>query len=117
MINDTIYGYQDLQEDIKHGVKNIAVTHRHHLKSLLWILHAAMVAFLTVAGKLMGLDVLYYAGSVATTAMLVGIQITIVELENVESVTWWFKHAYWQDAGTMAVGLGLEYLNRQYKWL
>lgn len=110
MIYDTIYAHQDLEDDLKAGIKSLAVLYGSHTKSLLWQLLALMTALLSASGWHSKMGVTYYLITVGGSVMSLGSMIARVELKNSESCWWWFGNGFWFAGGSIAGGLMLEYL-------
>jgi 4-hydroxybenzoate polyprenyltransferase len=62
MSYDTIYALMDMKDDLKAGVKSTAILFGKKVFSAIFLLNAAMVALLAVAGLVARLGVLYYLG-------------------------------------------------------
>lgn len=114
MIYDTIYAHQDLRDDLKAGIKSLAVLYRDRTKVLLWQLLALMIILLLVCGWLSGMGVTYYLMAVGGTMMSLGLMIARVELKNSRSCWWWFGNGFWLTGGFITGGLLLEYLCENY---
>ncbi|KAF2014436.1 UbiA prenyltransferase [Aaosphaeria arxii CBS 175.79] len=110
MIYDTIYAHQDLKDDIKAGIKSLAVLYRERTKTLLWQLLLLMVGLLAAVGWLSGMGLLFQAIAVGGPMVSLAVMIQRVELQRTESCWWWFGNGFWYAGGAMAVGLGAEYL-------
>ncbi|CAD6575409.1 MAG: hypothetical protein ASARMPRED_007219 [Alectoria sarmentosa] len=105
IIYDMIYAHQDLDDDIKAGIKSMAVLYQQSAKNLLWIVLAAISCLLTAGGVLSGLSPVYFVSSVAGTVVSLGLMIQKVELKQPESCMWWFGNGFWSAGGAMAIGL------------
>ena len=114
MIYDTIYAHLDLKDDIKAGVKSLAVLYRDSTKSLLWQLLALMTALLVTCGTLSEMGMLYYLVAVGGALASLGLMIANVDLKNPESCWWWFGNGFWFAGGSIAGGLLAEYLSRDH---
>ena len=110
MIYDTIYAHQDLQDDVKAGIKSIAVLYRDRTKNLLWQLLACMTVSLLTCGWLSEMGVMYYVIAVGGTLMTLGSMIAKVDLKNSESCWWWFGNGFWFTGGSIGGALLVEYL-------
>ena len=82
MIYDTIYAHQDLKDDLKTGIKSLAVLYRDRTKALLWQLLALMTMLLLVGGWLIEIGVIYYVTAVGGSTMSLGSMIARVELKS-----------------------------------
>ena len=111
IIYDVIYAHQDLEDDIKAGVKSMAVLYRRSAKSFLWTLLATISYLLAAGGILSGMGPLYFVSSVAGTIMTLGLMIHKVQLERPESCGWWFENGLWSAEAAMAIGLFGQYVN------
>jgi 4-hydroxybenzoate polyprenyltransferase len=114
MIYDTVYAHQDLKDDIKAGIKSLAVLYRDGTKSLLWQLLALMAALLTACGRLNEMSIMYYLVAVGGTVVSLGSMIAKVDLKSAESCWWWFGNGFWFAGGSIAGGLLVEYLYRAH---
>ncbi|KAI1329094.1 UbiA prenyltransferase family-domain-containing protein [Xylariaceae sp. FL0255] len=110
IIYDTIYAHQDLKDDLKVGVKSIAVLFRDLTKVFLWAVLACMIVLLGLAGRLEGMGPLYYIIAAGGSALSLGAMILHVELKDSASCWWWFRHGFWLAGGSIAAGLLSEYL-------
>ena len=111
IIYDMIYAHQDLDDDIKAGIKSMAVLYQQSAKNLLWIVLAAISCLLTAGGVLSGLSPVYFVSSVAGTVVSLGLMIQKVELKQPESCMWWFGNGFWSAGGAMAIGLLGQYVS------
>ena len=114
MIYDTIYAHQDLNDDLKVGIKSLAVLYRDQTKVLLWQLLALMIVLLLACGWLSQMGVTYYVVAVGGTTMSLGSMIARVELKSSKSCWWWFGNGFWFTGGFLTGGLLLEYLCENY---
>ncbi|PVH92220.1 prenyltransferase, UbiA family protein [Periconia macrospinosa] len=110
MIYDTIYAHQDLKDDLKAGIKSLAVLYRGETKSLLWKLLAMMFGLLVAVGYFTSMGPLFYLVAVGGSSLALGTMIARVELDNPESCWWWFGKGFWFAGGSIAGGLLIEYL-------
>ncbi|KAF2269720.1 hypothetical protein CC78DRAFT_550626 [Lojkania enalia] len=109
MIYDTIYAHQDLKDDLKAGIKSIAVLYQDWTKSLLWGLLFSMLTLLTACGALRGMGLVYYTLAVGGSVAALGLMIAKVELRSSESGWWWFGNGFWFAGGAVTGGLMAEY--------
>lgn len=108
---DTIYAFQDIEDDTKAGVKSIAVRHRKIAKPILIIssivqIISLVITCLTVEGGLVCF------GFVLVTMVMLGVIIRRVDLNSPQSCAWWFKSGCLYINGSMVGGLMAEYLKR-----
>ena len=111
IIYDIIYAHQDLDDDIKAGIKSMAVLYQQSAKNLLWILLATLSCLLTAGGILSGVGTIYFISSVIGTVTNLGLMIYKVQLQQPESCMWWFGNGFWSAGGAMAIGLLGQYMN------
>ena len=111
MIYDTVYAHQDLQDDIKAGIKSLAVLYRDQTKPLLWQLFALMIGLLIACGRLSALAIPYHFIAVGGTAVSLGLMILQVDLKSSQSCWWWFSNGFWYAGGSIAGGLLMEYMS------
>ena len=110
VIYDAIYAHQDLNDDIKVGVKSVAVAWQQYTKPVLCLLSVTEVVLLGAAGYFIRTGPIYFTSAVAGTAAVLGTMIRTVDLDVPEDCWWWFKWTIWLTGGTLAGGLLVEYL-------
>ena len=114
ILGDTIYAFQDLKDDIKVGVKSMAVViSKQRVKWIFAGLAAIQVSLLGITGVLAGAGPIYVAGTVGGTAISLGTMIWKVQLGVPGSCWWWFRWGAWLVGGTIASGIIGEYW---YRW-
>ncbi|TLD04980.1 uncharacterized protein PgNI_10026 [Pyricularia grisea] len=65
---DTVYARADTADDLRSGVKGMAVRYRHNIEGLFLVLTAGIVGLLTVLGRVVGMHRPYYVFAVAGLA-------------------------------------------------
>ncbi|KAI5865271.1 UbiA prenyltransferase [Durotheca rogersii] len=110
VIYDTIYAHQDVKDDIKVGLKSIAVLFRDWTKPLLWLLLACMVSLLYLCGTLLNMRTPFYAIAGGGSLLSLGAMIANVELKDSASCWWWFRYGFWLAGGAIAGGLLSQYV-------
>ncbi|GAP93182.1 putative family protein [Rosellinia necatrix] len=110
VVYDTIYAHQDLKDDLKVGVKSIAVLFRDQTKVLLWLVLGCMIALLSLAGLLEQMGWQYYIIAAGGSAVSLGAMIANVELKDSASCWWWFRYGFWLAGSSIGGGLLSEYL-------
>ena len=113
IIYDTIYAHQDLKDDVKAGVKSMAVRFADSTKLLVTLLAVAQVLLLAVAGWQAGFGLIYFVGTCGGTTIALAIKITSVNLDQPASCAWWFHRGFWFVGGSIVMGLSGEYIGRQ----
>ena len=112
MIYDTVYAHQDILDDIRAGVKSMAIRFADSTKELTATLATIQVALLCYTGWQMGVSLLYFVFACAGTAIALGVMITIVDLEEASSCAWFFHRGFWYVGGSITTGFMAEYLQR-----
>ena len=110
IVYDAVYAHQDLKDDLKAGVKSVAVAWQARTKPILCILSAVEVALLGASGYFFNMGPLYFASAAAGTATVLGSMIWTVQLDVPEDCWKWFKWSIWLTGATLSVGLLAEYL-------
>ncbi|GAM90423.1 hypothetical protein ANO11243_084660 [Dothideomycetidae sp. 11243] len=101
MIYDTIYAHQDLEDDIKAGVKSMAVRFQHNTKPMTSMLASVFVALLATAGYILDLDSVYYVVTCGGTGLALASMIALVDLGTPNSCAWWFNANFYLVGGIM----------------
>lgn len=112
MIYDTIYAHQDIRDDIKAGVKSMAIRFANSTKELTATLATIQVALLCYTGWQIGLSPVYFIFTCGGTAIALGAMIGIVDLKEPSSCAWFFHHGFWYIGGSITTGFVAEYLTR-----
>ncbi|KAL2839252.1 UbiA prenyltransferase [Aspergillus pseudoustus] len=110
VIYDTVYAHQDVEDDVKAGIKSIAVLWRSQTKTLLWASLGCFAALLVYCGVASELGVLYYGISVLGATGSLGRMIYAVDLQDDQSCWWWFRNGFWLAGGAITAGFVAEYL-------
>lgn len=110
-LNDTIYAFQDLNDDLKLGVKSMAVQHKNHAKVLFGGLAMIQVCSLLLVGIVAEAGLSYYAG-VSVVLGLLSVVIRSVALNDPKSCAWWFQRGcHFVDAAFLCCFFG-QYVGR-----
>jgi len=110
--HDVIYAFQDLEDDIKAGIKGMAVRFQHHSGFLLTTLAMLQVALFLRIGHVTGAGVLYFLFAVGGNVALHVAIIKQVDLKSPEACLWWFQTGCLLFGATTFAGLFGEYLTR-----
>ncbi|KAJ5104581.1 UbiA prenyltransferase [Penicillium alfredii] len=113
MIYDTIYAHQDLQDDIRAGVKSMAVRFRHYTKTLCSVLGVAQVVLLAQVGVWTEMHPVYFVIGVAGSAVALTVLLVTVDLTVPASCARFFKLGFCFVGGCMNGGFLATYL---VKW-
>ncbi|KAH6670724.1 UbiA prenyltransferase family [Halenospora varia] len=97
LVYDTIYGHQDLADDIKAGVKGAAVAWRGNTKRICVVLAVFETLLVAAAGHIAGFGIGFYILAAGGTAGVLGTMIYRVRLNDPASCMWCFT---WIILGT-----------------
>ena len=114
VLYDMIYAHMDIKDDVKVGIKSIALRHAEQTKAVLLGLAVLQVGLLSAAGLAVGAGPPFFAGSCGSAAATLGLMIWKVNLKEVSSCWWWFKNGAWFTGGGIALGLLGDYLCTTY---
>ena len=110
VLYDMIYGHMDIKDDVKVGIKSIAIRHKNETKLVLSSLAVVQIACLAVAGLSVGASPVFFVGSCGSAAATLGIMIWKVRLSSVHSCLWWFTNGALFTGGAIATGMFAEYM-------
>ena len=105
IIYDTIYAHQDIKDDVKAGVKSMAVRFADSTKLLVTVLASVQLALLVLTGWEAEFSSIYFVGSCGGALVSLASMIAQVELEKPASCAWWFHWGFWFVGGSVTVGL------------
>lgn len=114
VIFDTIYAHQDYLDDLKAGVKGLAVRlGRKGTKPACYIAAVVQLYFLVLAGQLAGFGAAYYAISCGVTALLLARMIWVVDLEDGDSCAWAFGPGSGYVGTAICAGLLADFFSKK----
>jgi 4-hydroxybenzoate polyprenyltransferase len=116
VLYDMIYAHMDIKDDVKAGIKSIALKHDKETKAVLTGLAAVQLGLLTATGVAAGLGPIYFAGSCGGAALTLGTMIWRVKLKEVKNCWWWFVNGAWFTGGAITLGLAGEYTAHLLGW-
>ena len=116
MIYDTIYALQDVQDDMKAGIKSMAVRYKDKMKYLLSMISVALVATLAATGFLVETTLAYYVEVCGATSLLLLRIVKTVDFEDPKACLWWFQRGSVVYGMLVTLGLLHEYCVRRYGW-
>ncbi|OJD31038.1 4-hydroxybenzoate polyprenyl transferase [Diplodia corticola] len=116
VLYDMIYAHMDIKDDVKAGIKSIALAHENNTKVVLSGLAAVQVALLAAAGATVGAGPIFFVGSVGGAVTTLGTMIWRVRLKSVTDCWWWFRNGCWMTGGAISAGLLGEYFARLFGW-
>lgn len=109
VLYDMIYAHMDIKDDVKAGIKSIALRHEKNTKAVLSGLAIVQVGLLGVAGVAVGASPVFFVGSCGSAAVTLAVMIWRVNLKSVQDCWWWFRNGCWFTGGGVAAGLSAEY--------
>ncbi len=109
---DMIYAHMDIKDDVRAGIKSIALKHDVQTKQVLTGLAAVQVGLLAAAGMASGAGPIFFVGSCGGALVTLGIIIKRVKLKSVKDCWWWFVNGCWMTGGVISLGLAADYLAR-----
>lgn len=112
VLYDMIYAHMDIKDDVKAGIKSIALKHDAQTKTVLTGLAAVQVGLLAAAGVAAGTGPAFFIGSCGGALATLGIMIKRVNLKSVKDCWWWFVNGCWITGGVIGTGMAADYLIR-----
>ncbi|KAI0392552.1 4-hydroxybenzoate polyprenyl transferase family protein [Xylariaceae sp. FL0594] len=110
VLYDMIYAHMDIRDDVKAGIKSIALKHDAETKQVLTGLAVVQIGLLAGAGIATGAGPAFFIGSCGGAALTLGYMIRNVNLKSVRDCWWWFVNGCWITGGAISIGLGADYL-------
>lgn len=110
VIYDTIYAFQDREDDVQVGLKSTAVLFGKWTKVFLSINLISLVTLLLYFGVSLKLGMLFFAFAIGGCVASLGAMILQVDLSKPQSCWWWFRYGFWLAGGSIGVGLLFECL-------
>lgn len=112
VLYDMIYAHMDIKDDVKAGIKSIALKHDAETKQVLTGLAVTQVALLSGAGVAAGAGPAFFIGGCGGALVTLGIMIKRVNLKSVKDCWWWFVNGCWITGGMISLGLATDYAIR-----
>ncbi|KAK2797025.1 hypothetical protein FQN50_001331 [Emmonsiellopsis sp. PD_5] len=114
VLYDMIYAHMDIKDDVKAGIKSIALRHEHNTKAVLSGLATVQVGLLAAAGLAVNAGPIFFVGSCGSAIATLATMIWRVNLKDVKDCWWWFKNGCWITGGGITLGLLGEYLAQTF---
>lgn len=111
MFYDVVYARQDTADDLKSGVKGMAVLFRNWITTLLVSLIAGITGVLYLAGQLTEMGLLFFQLSVAGTAVNLLTMIVLISKDS-KSYAWYASKCYVLAIAALLGGFAAEYYQR-----
>lgn len=108
IIYDTVYAHQDINDDIKAGVKSLAIRLGEQTKLGLGVLSIIQVGLLGTTGFLCELSRGYYLLSCGGAALALATMLVLVDLKVPAECAWWFAQSKFVGA-SVVMGLLTHY--------
>ena len=118
MIYDIVYAHQDVRDDMKAGIKSMAVLWLHWRRALLWVLSFVQIGILWSIGIWMKAGGWYHCVAVGGNVAGLLSMVVKLDLDDPRDCLWWFQRGSLLVGGSIAGGLWGEYFARSYghKW-
>ena len=113
-VYDTVYAYQDIQDDEQAGVRSMAIKWRQTPKLLLSLLATLQIAFLFGVSLQIDAGWGYLFAACGCSALVLGTMIWELKLEQVDDCGWWFKYGTLIVGTCELVGFLVKYLEATY---
>jgi 4-hydroxybenzoate polyprenyltransferase len=113
VIYDSVYAHQDRDDDIKFGIKSLAVLCRGRMKEVLWALLGVMALMLVACGVIAELSVWFYVLGVGGSFVALATMIHRVQLGESASCWWWFGKGFWWVGFAISGGLLADLVGRE----
>lgn len=112
VLYDMIYAHMDAKDDVKAGIKSIALKHGHETKKVLMGLAITQMSLLGAAGLAAGAGPAFFIGSCGGGLLALMAMIRKVKLKDAKDCWWWFQNGCWMTGGVISTGLAVDYLSR-----
>ncbi|KAM5380402.1 hypothetical protein ACJZ2D_003504 [Fusarium nematophilum] len=109
VLYDMIYAHMDIKDDVKAGIKSIALKHDAETKQVLTGLAVTQISLLAAAGVATGAGPAFFIGSCGGALVTLGVMIKRVNLKSVKDCWWWFINGCWITGGVISLGLAADY--------
>ncbi|KAL9615975.1 MAG: hypothetical protein Q9160_009099 [Pyrenula sp. 1 TL-2023] len=105
---DYVNACQDTKDDIKAGVRSMAVRYKN-TKAFYATLGTAQVGLMAAAGVMAGLSPVYFAGACGGNALFIALMARTATRDRPDRCAWWFLRGSILVGGTTAAALFAEY--------
>lgn len=115
VIFDTVYAHQDLQYDIKAGVKSLAVRLGDNTKTVLGFMAYCQISLQIYVGVICGFGPAYFIFNVLGSGMVLATMLISVDLKVPAECAWWFGPGSKLVGANLVGGFIGEYLIKRYR--
>ncbi|KAF2788460.1 UbiA prenyltransferase [Melanomma pulvis-pyrius CBS 109.77] len=112
MIYDSVYAFQDLEDDVKANIGSMAVLFKYRIKPVFWLILSLMSTALILIGQINNFNFPFYVVSVGGATISLAVMVANINLKDSLSCWWWFSTGFWYAGGAIAGGLLFEYVQR-----
>lgn len=112
LIYDTIYGFQDIEDDMVSGIRSMAIVWRQKAKTLLIILATLQCVTLIGTGWSIGAGVEYYVFSCGGSSIALALMTWRVDLQDPKACGWWFQYGILMVGSCLTAGMAGTWLRR-----
>ncbi|PYH91306.1 putative 4-hydroxybenzoate polyprenyl transferase [Aspergillus ellipticus CBS 707.79] len=112
IVFDTVYAFQDITDDVKVGVRSLAIYLGRNAKLVFSVLATCQTALLVALGCQYAFSLVYFALSCAGTGLTLICMLVWVDLEVPSSCAWWFGPGAVLVEAFMISGFVVEYARR-----
>jgi 4-hydroxybenzoate polyprenyltransferase len=109
---ETVYAFQDLEDDTKAEINSMAVRYRHHAKLWLTGFGFTQILALYLVGKIIDASSNFHVGGPVLNATIVSWMVADVNLGVPKDCAWWFGHGPLLVGISTSVTLIWEYIAR-----
>jgi len=109
ILYDIIYARQDTTDDVKAGVKSMAVRFQHSIRLLASLMALAITVFLGIVGISSSMGLVYFLPAVGGTGCSLFTMVFLMDLDNPDSYHRYVGGAYMVTSLFILGGLAGEY--------
>ncbi|MCJ1330847.1 Para-hydroxybenzoate--polyprenyltransferase, mitochondrial precursor (PHB:polyprenyltransferase) [Thelotrema lepadinum] len=104
-IFETVYAFQDIEDDTKAGIRSMAVRYRDDIRRLLGVLALLEVALLIVLGVATSASKVFYVFCPLTNSLLLIYMVKNVQFGDPQDCGWWFRNGPLMAGISTSIGL------------
>ena len=92
VIHDTVYAQQDIRDDLKIGVRSMAVYYRHRVKTMLLVTSLLLFVLHIYTGMTLGAHIPYQVLTSVGSSAIIAWMLWKVNLNDPDDCGWWFRN-------------------------